>query len=269
MVCLGVFIWNKASWPKDKIYPSHWTSPLEKRMLIDYPFSQEKMEEFLENRQVATLQQLYSEELEEERSQVEQIPSFQGIAVLVFSNQAQGKSLLAGLSAPLFEKVRQGQIWRLISPCFLHVRWLHLCWNMCLFIPLAWVVEKRIRGRGLLSLIVLLALSANLAQYLVAGPLFVGLSGVVIGLAGFVVGRKEGSYWISKVFLGGLFCIIGLGALVQLGLCLAQLFYGVATGWTTIANTSHLAGGVVGFLLGKSNLWKNQRSLSKVDGKVA
>jgi len=72
-----------------------------------------------------------------------------------------------------------GQLWRLITPDFLHFSWTHLIFNSVML----WFLGSQIEwmdGRGrLLALFVVASLVSNVAQYLVAGPLFGGLSGVV------------------------------------------------------------------------------------------
>lgn len=84
-----------------------------------------------------------------------------------------------------------GEIYRLVTPIFLHY-WipglgpLHLLFNLMWFWDLGGAIERRL-GTGLLAvLVVVIAVLSNSAQFLVSGPLFGGLSGVVYGLLGFV-----------------------------------------------------------------------------------
>jgi len=83
--------------------------------------------------------------------------------------------------------VRTGEVWRLVTPIFLHFGPLHLIFNMMWLHQLGGQIERR-KGRTKYILIVLaLAVFSNLAQALVARhPFFGGMSGVVYGLFGFI-----------------------------------------------------------------------------------
>ena len=74
-----------------------------------------------------------------------------------------------------------GQVWRLITPDFLHFSWSHLIFNSVMM----WFLGSQIEwmdGRGrLLILVGATSVVSNGFQYLVSGPLFGGLSGVVYG----------------------------------------------------------------------------------------
>jgi membrane associated rhomboid family serine protease len=83
-------------------------------------------------------------------------------------------------------EIRQGQVWRLFTPMFLHFGWLHILFNLLWLRDLGSMIEAR-KGPWLLLLLVLvIAGSSNLAQYLVSGPTFGGMSGVVYGLLGYM-----------------------------------------------------------------------------------
>ncbi|MFL1404500.1 rhomboid family intramembrane serine protease [Marinobacter sp. M1N3S26] len=78
-----------------------------------------------------------------------------------------------------------GQIWRLVSPDFLHFSLMHILFNSVMLWFLASQVEW-MDGRGrFLALFLVTSLASNTLQYLVSGPLFGGLSGVVYGVLGY------------------------------------------------------------------------------------
>ncbi len=83
-------------------------------------------------------------------------------------------------------EVRHGQVWRLFTPMFLHFGILHILFNMLWLRDLGSMVEARKGSWMLLLLVLVLAGTSNLAQYLVSGPTFGGMSGVVYGLLGYV-----------------------------------------------------------------------------------
>jgi len=91
-----------------------------------------------------------------------------------------------GKSKDAFVSVKQGQVWRLVTPAFLHLDAMHLLFNMMMFYFLGRQVEF-IRGPMKLGLLIfILALVSNVAQAVLKDPLFGGMSGVVYGLFGYI-----------------------------------------------------------------------------------
>lgn len=87
---------------------------------------------------------------------------------------------------PIAMLVDSGQWWRLIGPALIHFSVLHIAFNLLWW----WSLGKQIEMTfGLSSLVMLFGFSAivsNVAQLLVSGPNFGGLSGVVYALVGCV-----------------------------------------------------------------------------------
>jgi GlpG protein len=91
------------------------------------------------------------------------------------------------------KSITHGQVWRLITPIFLHFGPLHILFNMMWLRQLGAVIELR-RGSGrYLAAVLLIAILSNVAQYISnvvqdpsTGPFFGGMSGVVFGLFGYI-----------------------------------------------------------------------------------
>lgn len=104
------------------------------------------------------------------------------LAVLFFSNDR----------AHFMREITQGQIWRLLTPVFLHFGFLHIIFNMLWLRDLGRIFENSKGTTSFLIFFLVTGVASNIAQYLTLGPSFGGMSGVVFGLLGFV--------WMSKTF---------------------------------------------------------------------
>jgi GlpG protein len=90
----------------------------------------------------------------------------------------------------LLGTLAQGQFWRLFTPDFLHFSVSHLIFNAVMLWFLGSQIEVRDGQGRLVLLAVVTSLTANVAQYLLTGPLFGGLSGVVYGVIAYT--------WLSQ-----------------------------------------------------------------------
>jgi GlpG protein len=146
------------------------------------------------------------------------------------------------LRSDIRQDLRRGQIWRLVTPIFLHFDLLHLLFNMYWVYSLGAAIEIR-RGTGRLAALVLgSAALSNLGQYFYSGsPLFGGMSGVDFALFGYV--------WMKGLYEP------------ELGLALhpnTVLFMVLYLGFTSLGGVSHMAhaahlvGLAVGVLAGVS-----------------
>lgn len=105
-----------------------------------------------------------------------------------------------GLSA-----IRSGQVWRLVTPIFLHFGPAHLLFNMLWLWTLGGPIELRLGSVRLLLIVLAVAVASNLAEYWLnfgfdlglkkgivtdigvkPSPWFGGMSGVVFGLFGLI-----------------------------------------------------------------------------------
>lgn len=158
--------------------------------------------------------------------------------------------------APLFEKIREGQIWRLISPIFLHADIFHILFNMVWLIALGPQMEKILGIGRYLFFIVLVGILANTAQYLVSGFNFLGYSGVICGMIGFIWKRQKMAPWEGYQLQNSTILFVTAYVLFILGIQILAFFVEVASSGgggpkVGLANTAHITGAAVGYFLGK------------------
>jgi GlpG protein len=149
-----------------------------------------------------------------------------------------------------FPEIRAGEVWRLVTPIFLHGGLLHLLFNMLWLYQLGGQIEAQESSRYVAIMVLVFASICNTAQYLVSGPLFVGMSGVVYGLLGYI--------WMMTRFQVGTRYMLSeqtvLVMLLWLGLCLVGII-------PNVANTEHVVGILLGVAWGfvRSGGWGEMR----------
>nr|WP_290702458.1 rhomboid family intramembrane serine protease [Halomonas sp. UBA3074] len=144
----------------------------------------------------------------------------------------------------LSQTLSSGQVWRLLSPAFLHFGWMHLIFNLMW----VWYFGRQIEGRQgsltMLMLLVLAGIGANIAQYLTGTVLFGGMSGVVYALLAHVwlMSRRVPS---SGFFVPQMLVVFMLGWMVFTMTDMAG-----SVGFGNVANEAHLGGLLVGLITG-------------------
>lgn len=144
------------------------------------------------------------------------------------------------------EILRTWQIWRYVTPIFLHFNVLHILFNMSWLRTLGNAIEF-VRGtRRFLALVLFIAIVSNLAQLLLNGPAFGGMSGVDFGLIGFMWmrGKTQPQQGLAlpqeQVVMSMLWMLLCIGG-----------------AFGPIANTAHVAGLIAGMLVGaRTAIWK-------------
>lgn len=138
-------------------------------------------------------------------------------------------------------EVRAGEVWRLVTPIFLHFSLVHILFNMMWMADLGSMIERRVSTWLLLRLVLGLAIGSNLVQYAVTGhPAFGGMSGVVYGLVGYIWMRGKfdpacGLFLNKQTVVMSLIwffvCLVNLIPNVANGAHAGGLILGMAWGW--------------------------------------
>ncbi len=142
---------------------------------------------------------------------------------------------------PLSDSLARGEIWRLVTPAFLHFGIFHLLFNSLWVWDLGRRLEFLLGRWHFLLFFVITAVAANVAQYVWSGSAnFGGMSGVVYALVGFIAVRQRLAphplVAVPSVLIGFM--------LFWLVLCMTGAVDYFIAG--SVANAAHLGGLVAG-----------------------
>jgi GlpG protein len=135
--------------------------------------------------------------------------------------------------------IPDGEIWRVVSPIFMHLSWLHILMNMYWTYQFGRIMEWSRGSIRLLIFVVAVAVISNFAQYWWKDPFFGGMSGVGYGQFGYLwmKSKYDPSAGIrlppNLVFIFLLWLVICMTGLVG-----------------PIANAAHFIGLVAGMAIG-------------------
>lgn len=148
--------------------------------------------------------------------------------------------LISPSEAQGFQSIVQGQVWRLLTPIFVHFGVLHLLFNLQWLWILGSVLEAS-NGRMFLTVFVLfVGIMSNVAEFVITrSVLFGGMSGVVYGLIGYV--WVHGKYARRPKF--GITNSMLMWTLGWYALCWTGVF-------GPIANWAHTFGLLIGLAIG-------------------
>ena len=183
-----------------------------------------------------------------------------GISVLVGVVSFMGDNLepvrflyishyMAGAGQPWWTglvEVRHGQVWRLITPIFLHFNLLHILFNLLWLRDLGGALEPRIGTLKLMVMVLSIAAVSNVAQYAISGPSFGGMSGIVYALLGYI--------WIKGKLDPGAGMALHPSTVTMM---LAWFVLGF-TGMLHIANTVHAVGLGMGMAWAGVESWRRR-----------
>ena len=144
----------------------------------------------------------------------------------------------------LSQMLSSGQVWRLLSPAFLHFGLMHLIFNLMWVWYFGRQVEALQGSRTMLLLLIVAGIGANIAQYMTGTVLFGGMSGVVYALLAHVwlMSRRVPQ---SGFFVPQMLVVFMLGWMVFTMTGLAG-----SVGFGNVANEAHLGGLLVGLVTG-------------------
>ena len=235
-------------------------SPLNQTLLYDFPKAYALLSELVDTYGMEKLDHAQQLPLNGQRAlqQFMDTPFWQGIYTPLVTYLQGGDSKW---EAPLFEKIREGEVWRLITPIFLHADILHILFNMMWLYILGRQIELRAGPIRYLALVALAAVFSNTAQYLMSGPNFIGFSGVIATFLTYIWQRQKIAPWegyqlqpitfqVIWLFIGGLLALQTVSFFTEI--FLNQSFT------PRIANTAHVAGALFGVLAGKTSVFINK-----------
>ena len=144
-------------------------------------------------------------------------------------------------------EVRHGEVWRLVTPIFIHFGPIHLLFNMFVLYDLGGLIEIRKGHLRLLLLVLVAAVVSNLAQYTYEHTAyFGGMSGVNYALFGYV--------WMRGRFAPEEGMILRSDTIFYM---IAWLFVCLAGAVGHVANTAHFVGLGIGILSGVAPNWRD------------
>lgn len=272
VICILFFFWSEFTSPYfsrslETPLPAvpFYDSALKKEGLYDYPHAYEIIDNLIEKVGIENLQnaKTLSPEGMSLLLEYQHTPFWKGFYERVV-NYIKDSTPIFPIEAPLFEKIRAGEWWRLISPAFLHADIFHILFNMIWLVILGKQLEQRMGSLRYLIFILLSAVITNTAQYLMSGANFIGFSGVICAMITFVWMRQRHNPWEGYLLLPSTFnfvlFFIFLILTIQFVSFLAEITYNQAVS-PPIANTAHFTGLLLGILLGKLNYfaWKHSQ----------
>ena len=234
-----------------------FNSPVEKALYYDYPYAYEIIDKIINAYGFDKLQNL--QELPPEGvyllQQSSHTPIWTGLYDKVVAHIRE-KSAPPYFDAPMFEKIQQGEIWRLFSPALLHYDILHLFFNMIWLLILGKQMEERLGTIRFGFFILLTGIFSNTCQYLMGGPFFLGLSGVICAMITFIWFRQKRAVWEGYQLLPMTMGFITVFVLALVGMQTISFILEIQGSHSFsphTANTAHLSGALIGYVFARTN----------------
>jgi len=163
--------------------------------------------------------------------------------------------------APMFERIKQGEYWRLFSPAMLHEGIFHILFNMLWLAVLGRQLEQRMGRWRYLLFIFATGIITNVIQYLMGGPNFLGFSAILCAMLTFMWVRQRRFPWEGYLLEKSTFGFMMFFLFTLLAIQLASFYTEIEFNQPIsppIANTGHMTGLFLGYILGHLNFfaWK-------------
>ncbi len=158
---------------------------------------------------------------------------------------------------PLFEKIKQGEVWRIFTPALLHFDIFHIFFNMIWLLILGRQMETRMGPLCYIMFILIAAVFSNTAQYLMSGSNFIGFSGVICAMIAYIWVRQQRAAWEGYQLHRSSLIFVSVFVLAIFGLQVISFLLEVTGNsplFGGIANTAHLTGALIGYIMGRYNL---------------
>ena len=230
-------------------------TPIQKNLLYDLPTKRLLLDEVIIKYDLNTYKKLDNPpaEAQEDIQKIEATPAFNGLYDIILEKlQKPNKEIVIG---PLFGKISKGEVWRLFTPALLHGGLLHILFNMLWLWYLGKLMEDKLKFFRFILFIIIVAVVSNTFQYLMGGPYFLGFSGVVTGMVGYIFVRQKVAPWEGYAIPNIVFYFIGIYIVaimfIQIIAFVFQIFNPQSMFSPGIANTAHLVGALSGILLAK------------------
>jgi len=234
-------------------------TPIEETFLFEIPAGFEKLFDFVTTKGIKEAKDLnkLSAEDKETFESLQKTAYFHGYLDAI--DDQEYRQALETQKFPVFKEIKKGELWRLITPIFLHGSVLHILFNLIWIFTLMKQVEQKLGIFRTLGLSLIIAAFSNTVQYLISGPFFLGASGVVIGLACFIYAREKKAPWegytLSRMLIFFILAYVLLLVALSIGVFVFNLSRSQDFAFG-IANTAHVVGGLVGYLLGYLNVFR-------------
>lgn len=243
------------------------TDPVKEALLFDFPPYYAFFNKFIQTQLPHPIQNISEKQMENYEAKLKQQfevrPVWQGfysVALAYLKNQPW----IDLLKTPRFEKIRQGEIWRLVTPIFLHQNLLHLLFNLLWIYLLGRQIEANLGAFRYIIFCIIVTVISNTAQYMMSGPNFLGISGLVCGMVTFIWVRMQQAgfrnnptYFLTPgIFQGLMLFVFALLSMQVIAFILeATTTFTLPIG---IANTAHFFGGLSGAFLATLPMFKSR-----------